>query len=114
MAAAVLPAGRTIAYLSDQTGRDELYVQSFDPASRRLVGRARQLTTDGASRVIGWRPDGKQLYYDKADLGAGLVKAVDVSMTPTSQTGTPRFLFRVSGRVSLEGQSFVVVLSPQN
>jgi Tol biopolymer transport system component len=101
------PDGRTIAYITDETERNELYVQAFDPVSGKPVGRKRQVTTDGASSIVSWRADGRELYYAKEDLaGATLAKAVEVS-TAARPAATPRFLFRASGPVSGDGQRFV-------
>jgi dipeptidyl aminopeptidase/acylaminoacyl peptidase len=49
--------GRWIAYLSDESGRQEAYVQSY-PVS----GGKYQVTTGGAVWV-GWSPDGRHLAY---------------------------------------------------
>ena len=108
------PDGRSIAYLSTETDRGELYVRSFDPASGKMVGESKkQLTKDGISSIVSWRADGQELYYRKGDMNDSLTMAVGVSAAPG-----PKVLFRGPGtgsakNVSRDGQRFVVVM-PKN
>lgn len=54
---ALSPNGRWAAYLSSETGRNELYVRS-------ITGQQQQrISTNGASRQPIWSPDGAMLYY---------------------------------------------------
>ena len=53
--------GRWVAYTSDESGRSEVYVQSFPRPG--IKGRA---STAGGSRPT-WRPDGRELYYIDPD-----------------------------------------------
>ena len=55
------PDGKWIAYSSDLSGKEEIYVQTF-PAS----GGKRQISKGGGSRAR-WRRDGKELFYLAAD-----------------------------------------------
>jgi len=103
------PDGRTIAYLSNETDRGEVYVQPFDPVSGKPVGQKRQMTTDGASDVRSWSTNGKELQYVKGDLNEELMMEVKVSTTRVP-AGTPKFLFRAAGGHSVDGQSFAVVM----
>ena len=64
------PNGRWIAYASDESGRYEVYVQSFDDASGKTV-----LSTRGGSQPT-WGRDGRELFYIAAD---GMMMAVAVS-----------------------------------
>jgi Tol biopolymer transport system component len=61
------PDGSSIAFISDETGRPELYVQPFaaDPQPH-VTGHKRQVSRGGSS-VIRWRADGKELYYIGSD-----------------------------------------------
>ena len=83
--AALSPNGRWIAYTSDETGENQVLVQSFpDPARAR-----RQITRDGG-RFPRWRRDGRELYY--VDDG----KLFAVPITTTTDTfvfGTATDLF---------------------
>jgi Tol biopolymer transport system component len=88
------PDGRFIAYLSDQSGRYEVYIRPFDVAASlrdEVVPRQWQLSTQGALGMIFWRQDAGEICYLGAD---GSLMAVDVTAIPESQFGMPRFLFR--------------------
>jgi Tol biopolymer transport system component len=63
------PDGRWVAYVSDESGRPEVYVASFPEASRRL-----RVTSEGGSQPR-WSRDGKELYY----IHAGNLIAVPVA-----------------------------------
>lgn len=56
MPTSLSPDGRWIAYRTNETGRNEIYIQSF-PAS----GRKWQISLNGGSRPL-WRPDGQELF----------------------------------------------------
>ena len=112
------PDGRTIAYLSTETDRSELYLRAFDPATGKLGEPKLQLTKDGVSSIVAWRSDGRELYYRKGDMNDALTMAVAVSTAPRLQAGTTQFLFRaafVGGarNISRDGRRFVVVV-PKN
>jgi hypothetical protein len=55
--ARVSPDGRWVAYRSDESGIDQVYVQSFPQAGSKW-----QVSTDGG-RQPHWRGDGKELFY---------------------------------------------------
>ncbi|MBZ5607139.1 MAG: protein kinase [Acidobacteriia bacterium] len=55
------PNGRWLAYASDETKRNEIYVQTF-PAP----GGKWQVSTNGGARPV-WSRDGKELFYIGAD-----------------------------------------------
>ncbi len=63
------PDGRWVAYTSQQTGRDEVYVTSFPDAGAR-----RQVSGAGGTQPR-WSPDGRELYFVSAedDLSAASV-----------------------------------------
>ncbi|MGQ0732685.1 MAG: protein kinase domain-containing protein [Acidobacteriota bacterium] len=80
------PDGRWIAYASDENGANEVYVRTF-PVS----GGKWQVST-GRGFSPRWRPDGKELFYDRT----GQMMAVDLSGTvPGRQfkAGPPTPLF---------------------
>ncbi len=58
------PDGKWIAYISDETGEDELYLVSQDGSERV------RLTTDGNCRRFGmkWSPNGKKLAFSDKNL----------------------------------------------
>ncbi len=55
--AQLAPNGKWIAYTSNESGRDEVYVQSFP-----TPGGKRQISTDGGA-MPRWRRDGQELFY---------------------------------------------------
>ena len=112
------PDGRSIAYLSTETDRAELYLRPFDPASGKLGETKLQLTKDGVSSIVSWRADGRELYYRKGDMNDALTMAVSVLTAARFQAGTPQFLFRAANvggarNINRDGQRFVVV-APKN
>ena len=57
VAAASPPIGRWVAYESNESGRIEIYVQSFPDLSPR-----RQISTGGGTAPV-WRGDGRELFF---------------------------------------------------
>ena len=51
------PDGRHLAYVSDESGRLEIYVQPYPP-----TGQKWRLSEDGGDNPL-WSPDGRSLYY---------------------------------------------------
>src|SRR5262249_26968462 len=100
------PDGRWMAYVSDESTREEVYVQSF-PTS----GGKWQISKNGGSYPKWWR-DGKELFYLAADKK---IRAVKVNPASTLQAGAPKPLFetRISYyflrfAVTGDGQRFLV------
>jgi WD40-like Beta Propeller Repeat len=62
--AQVSPDGRWLAYISNETGRDEVYLQSFPQP-----GTKRQVTTEGGV-MPRWRKDMNELFF--VDIRGGL------------------------------------------
>ena len=92
------PDDAFVAYVSDESGRNEVYVERFPTHAGR-----RQISTSGGSRPT-WRGDGKELFYIAP---GGQVTSVDM----TTDTGTPKPLFHLRGfsyDVTRDGQRFVV------
>ncbi|MFP5208410.1 MAG: winged helix-turn-helix domain-containing protein [Acidobacteriota bacterium] len=80
------PNGRYVAYASNETGRLEVYVESFP----RQTGKWEVSTSGGAEPV--WRRDGKELYYLTPD---DKLMAVAVStVSGKFQAGIPKELFQ--------------------
>ena len=116
------PDGHLIAYLSDETGRNEVYVQPFPVADRRW-----QISTTGAGQRPLWRSDGKELFYVSAD---NRMMSVNVELGPEFRAGKPRALFLLGeasapGRASAtnsatryavtpDGQRFLVIYSDRD
>lgn len=86
------PSGKQVAFVSDESGRAEVYVQSFEALpSPRLVGERHQVSGHGAW-IVRWRPDGRELLYLSLD---NWLHAVPV--TGPLQFGEQEALFRIPG-----------------
>jgi Tol biopolymer transport system component len=94
----VSPDGRWLAYLSDESGRAEVYVQPFapgEPASGKW-----QISLAGGAQPR-WSTDGKELFYVAPDrkLMAVAVKAGRAGFERT----TPQALFELRANVAATG-----------
>jgi len=105
------PDGRLVAYVSDETGRDEVYLRSLARPETAVP------VSTGGGRGPRWSPDGKELFYRRGD--AFLVTRV--SNAGTLSVGDSKKLFELqvaSGTstqqtgygVSPDGQRFLVQL----
>jgi len=77
---AVSPDGRWIAYLSNESGRGEVYVESFP-----VPGRRHQISTSGGSGPV-WRADGRAVLVF---VGTGAA-VIDVDPETGRAVGSPR------------------------
>ena len=105
------PDGRFVAYDSNESGRNEIYVRPFPQGSGK-----RRLTANGGRQPL-WREDGGELYYVEGET----LMAVAVSTAGEFSTGLPKSLFRVPSLrdgaldvvyrydVSADGQRFVII-----
>lgn len=80
-------APRWIAYTSDETGRDEVYVRNFPAGDRKW------LVSTAGGWMPHWRSDGRELFYLTLD---GVLTAVDVKVGSTFASGSPRPLFQTA------------------
>jgi Tol biopolymer transport system component len=79
------PDGKFAAYVSDESGRNEVFVQNFPAAGGKW-----QISTNGGIQPR-WRRDGKELVYMAAD---GMIMSVETTLTATTlQPGIPKALF---------------------
>jgi len=108
------PDGRWIAYSTNESGRNEVYVSAV-PREGAASSRKTLISTSGGIEPR-WRKDGKELFY----VQGSSVMAVDVAIRgPEIEVGRPRRLFDVTlpeprrNRfvVSRDGQRFLVNLS---
>jgi len=77
--------GRWMAYTSNESGKNEIYVRPFP----NVDGGRWQVSTSGGDRPL-WSSDGRELFYQNGDA----VMAVPVKAEPTFNPGTPKILFR--------------------
>jgi Tol biopolymer transport system component len=80
------PDGKWIAFVSDESGRLEIYVAAFPPS-----GEKRRISAAGGSQPR-WRRDGKELFYLAPD---SRIMAVAVAPGGAFQAGPPAPLFRI-------------------
>jgi serine/threonine protein kinase len=86
------PDGRYLAYVSDESGHDEIYVQTYPDRSEKW-----QVSTHGGNDPR-WSAGGKEMFYLSPDQQ---MMAVPVRTVPTFDPGTPQSLF--SARVLFPG-----------
>jgi hypothetical protein len=83
--ATLSPDQRWLAYVSNESGADEVYVQSF-PAAR---GKTRISTSGGSSPT--WGTSGRELFYNTA--GRGLMVVPILPADDQFAYGRPQLLF---------------------
>jgi Tol biopolymer transport system component/predicted Ser/Thr protein kinase len=110
------PDGRWMAYVSNQSGRFEVFVQPVPAGHGKW-----QVSTKGGFQPI-WRQDGKELFYWSGD---NKIVVVPVKTSAQFEAGVPKELFSVSTTglglgqirraysVSPDGQRFLVVQGEQ-
>ncbi|HET6372479.1 MAG TPA: protein kinase [Candidatus Polarisedimenticolia bacterium] len=82
--AQISPDGSRIAYVSNQSGRFEVYVRSLEAAAGQW-----QISSNGGGQAR-WSADGKELVYASAD---GYLMTVPIQTGSTFRPGTPVRLF---------------------
>ena len=85
------PDGHTVAFLTDESGRYEVYVAPFPAMTPKLRVSA------GGGRSPPWNPAGREFFYLAND---GHLVAVPIRTTPVLELGAPATLFAVSERAS--------------
>jgi Tol biopolymer transport system component len=103
------PDGHWIAYRSNESGRNEVYIRPYPGPGGKW-----QISTEGGTEPV-WNPKGGELFYRNGSK----MMAVDVVTQPTLSAGKPRMLFEgayvLSPRssanydVSPDGQRFLMV-----
>jgi Tol biopolymer transport system component/predicted Ser/Thr protein kinase len=103
------PDGRWVAYISNESSRNEIYVQPYPGPGGKW-----QISTDGGTEPA-WNPNGRELFYRSGDK----MLAVDITTQPSFAAGKPRLLFQgpylpspatsSNYDVSLDGQRFLMV-----
>jgi len=103
------PDGHWLTYVSNESGRYEIYVQAYPGPGSKL-----QISTDGGTEPV-WNPKGRELFYRSGNK----MMAVDVVTQPAFTASKPRVLFQ--GRflptpatspnfdVSRDGRRFLMV-----
>ncbi len=106
------PDGRWIAYTSDESGSDEIYVREFSSGSAQgdWSSGSKWLISKGGGTDPRWRGDGKELFYVASD---GKLMSIDISAKPIFKAGAPRPLFQlppgfIGGDVTADGRRFLI------
>ena len=109
------PDGHFVAYTSDESGKWEVYVQTFPNSGGKWI-----VSTSGGAQPR-WRRDGKELFFIAPDRK---LMAVDVKTEGSVfQSGTPKVLFETNVvsypnprnvyDVSADGKRFVIITPPE-
>jgi Tol biopolymer transport system component len=103
------PDGRWLVYVSDQSGRLEIYVQPYPGPGGKW-----QISTDGGTEPT-WSRNGREIFYRSGNK----MMAVDIAMQPSFSPGKPHMLFEAeyvptpasfpNYDVSPDGQRFLVL-----
>lgn len=109
--ARVSPDGRWVTFQSNETGRWEVYVQSFPGPGRRML-----VSAGGGENPL-WHPDGRQLYYwNNQNLIAAQLALGQPGKSPVVRDRTPLFhaptylkSWHANYDVSPDGTTFVLV-----
>ena len=94
------PDGKWLAFASYESGKVEVYVQSFPAAGGRWIVSSD--VVPGRASLPTWRADGRELFY----LRGGEIAAVPVTGDASFSFGTPRMLFGVS--VTTDGADYSI------
>jgi Tol biopolymer transport system component len=99
------PDGKWVAYQSDETGHDEVFVRPFPGP-----GPSVRVSTGGGQGAF-WRHDGKELFYRTTDDHLMAV-SVSASGKGTLDFGLPQSLFKIKGSIvpETDGQRFLWLL----
>jgi len=100
------PDGHWMVYTSNESGRDEIYVQPYPGLGGKWL-----LSAEGGSYPI-WVRSGREIFFRNEDK----VMVIPVETQPTFKAGTPRMLFRGGNYVMLQnydvapdGQHFLMI-----
>jgi hypothetical protein len=99
------PDGHWVAYVSNESGNDEVYVARFDNPVQKW-----RISTTGGTRPR-WRRDGKELFYVAAD---NSLMVMPIKSDDSFEAAAPVRLFKLNSivenayDVTADGQRFLV------
>jgi hypothetical protein len=86
-----------VAYVSEESGKREIYVQAFSPGGAAGTDAARTKVSEGGGSHPRWRRDGKELFYLDAGGTLGIttaqMMAVDVTAVQLLKPESRRLCF---------------------
>jgi Tol biopolymer transport system component len=115
--------GRLIAYASDETGQDEIYVRPFPE-----VNAWHRPVSIGGGAKPRWARNGRELFYLVQSGGGSAVMSAPIERSATFAAGTPKkvlegpYFFGSTGTgntafrtydVSLDDQRFLMIKNPE-
>jgi len=114
--AEISPDGHWIAYGSDESGRAEVYVDSFPVLGNKIqISSAGLFPMGGGGGLLTWAANGRELLYETPDFK---IMSVEVETSPSFRAGTPRVLFRFRPArglaASQDGQIFIATVASGN
>jgi eukaryotic-like serine/threonine-protein kinase len=111
----VSPDGRWISFVSDQSGREEVYVRDLKGERDQVL-----VSVDGGNEPV-WSPDGRELFYRETRQENPFLVAARLATTPGLAVTARKRLFPIGEIVSTsphanydvspDGKSFVMVRS---
>ncbi len=116
----ISPDGRLIAYVSNESGKNEVYVRPFAPGegAAAVSGGPWQISEQGGLGMTSWRKDGKEFYFMAADRS---IMVVTVNTLPAVEFGKPKVLFHPAdaiaatpgiATISTDGERVVIAVPP--
>jgi Tol biopolymer transport system component len=115
------PDDRFVSYVSNETGRTELYVRPFNPSAAGgavTTSEVWKLSEQGAQGMAFWRRDGKEISFLAPDRG---ILSVSLSTSPDFESSKPKLLFRLPettpvapnmASVNRDADRFVIAVPP--
>jgi Tol biopolymer transport system component len=115
------PNDRFVAYISNETGRTELYIRPFDAAAAPGATPAAgpwKISEQGAQGMAFWRRDGKEINFLAPDRS---IRSVTVTTTGDFEFSKPATLFRIpestpvapnTASVNRDADRFVIAVPP--
>jgi serine/threonine protein kinase/Tol biopolymer transport system component len=86
------PNPRWVAYQSDETGRNEIYIASFPEPRKKLQ------VTAGGGTFPQWGPDGRELFYISGD---GMLTVVGLRNGADGEPSSPQTLFPLAANEAI-------------
>jgi Tol biopolymer transport system component len=101
VAARLSPDSRFLAYRSNETGRNEVFVRELPPPGSKepVVGKW-QVSNDGGLGMVWWRRDGQELFFLGAERS---VMSVQVKAGQDFEFSRPKLLFKAPDSIPVTG-----------